>query len=73
MKNTNATTSLKKTRYSIIEEASSNLKKHPISSLLWWKFRCVKSATTSWGYEDGPWKRPGPSLLGAADFSKLQK
>jgi len=22
----------------------------------------------SWGYEDGPWKRPGPSLLVAADF-----
>ena len=27
-----------------------------------------KSATTSsWGYEDGPWKGPGPPLLGAAD------
>jgi len=22
----------------------------------------------SWGYEDGPWKRPGPPLLVAADF-----
>jgi len=22
----------------------------------------------SWGYEDGPWKGPGPPLLGAADF-----
>jgi len=22
----------------------------------------------NWGYEDGPWKRPGPSLLVAADF-----
>jgi len=22
----------------------------------------------SWGYEDGPWKGPGPSLLVAADF-----
>ena len=27
-----------------------------------------KSAATSWGYEDGPWKGPGPPLLGAADF-----
>jgi len=27
-----------------------------------------KSATTSWGYEDGPWKRPGPPLLVAADL-----
>jgi hypothetical protein len=24
----------------------------------------------SWGYEDGPWKGPGPPLLGAADFKK---
>jgi len=22
----------------------------------------------SWGYEDGPWKGPGPALLVAADF-----
>jgi hypothetical protein len=22
----------------------------------------------SWGYEDGPWKGPGPPLLGAADL-----
>jgi hypothetical protein len=22
----------------------------------------------SWGYEDGPWKGPGPALLMAADF-----
>jgi hypothetical protein len=22
----------------------------------------------SWGYEDGPWKGPGPPLLVAADF-----
>jgi hypothetical protein len=30
-----------------------------------------KSATTrSWGYEDGPWKGPGPPLLVAADFLK---
>jgi hypothetical protein len=28
-----------------------------------------KSATTSsWGYEDGPWKAPGQPLLVAADF-----
>jgi len=27
-----------------------------------------ESATTSWGYEDGPWKGPGPPLLVAADF-----
>ena len=25
----------------------------------------------SWGYEDGPWKGPGPSLLVAADFLKF--
>jgi hypothetical protein len=30
----------------------------------------AKSATTSWGYEDGPWKAPGPPLLVAADFLK---
>ena len=24
----------------------------------------------SWGYEDGPWKGPRPSLLVAADFYK---
>jgi len=23
----------------------------------------------SWGYEDGPWKGPGPPLLVAADFN----
>ena len=22
----------------------------------------------SWGYEDGPWKGPGPPLLATADF-----
>ena len=27
-----------------------------------------QSATTSWGYEDGPWKGPGPPLLEAADL-----
>jgi len=25
----------------------------------------------NWGYEDGPWKGPGPSLLVAADFKKF--
>jgi hypothetical protein len=25
----------------------------------------------SWGYEDGPWKGPGPPLLVAADFLKF--
>jgi len=31
----------------------------------------VKSATTtSWGYEGGPWKGPGPPLLVTADFLK---
>ena len=25
----------------------------------------------SWGYEDGPWKGPGPPLLVAADFFYL--
>jgi hypothetical protein len=24
----------------------------------------------SWGYEDGPWKGPGPPLLVVADFLK---
>jgi len=24
-----------------------------------------------WGYEDGPWKGPGPSLLVVADFLKF--
>jgi hypothetical protein len=24
----------------------------------------------SWGYEDGPWKGPGPPLLVVADFFK---
>jgi hypothetical protein len=29
----------------------------------------LESATTSsWGYEDGPWKGPGPPALVAADF-----
>jgi hypothetical protein len=28
----------------------------------------IKSAITSWGYEDGPWKGPGPPLLAAADL-----
>jgi hypothetical protein len=32
------------------------------------KYLIWKSATTSWGYEDGPWKGPGPPLLVAADF-----
>jgi hypothetical protein len=33
------------------------------------KINSGKSATTSsWGYEDGPWKGPGPPLLVAADF-----
>jgi hypothetical protein len=25
----------------------------------------------SWGYEDGPWKGPGPPLLVAADLSQF--
>jgi len=25
----------------------------------------------SWGYDDGPWKGPKPSLLVAADFLKF--
>jgi hypothetical protein len=28
----------------------------------------VSDHQQSWGYEDGPWKRPGPPLLVAADF-----
>ena len=36
-------------------------------------FICVREQEISdhqqsWGYEDGPWKGPGPSLLVAADF-----
>jgi hypothetical protein len=31
-----------------------------------------KSATTSWGYEDGPWKGPGPPLLVVADFLRSE-
>ena len=27
----------------------------------------------SWGYEDGPWKGPGPPLLVAADFISIHK
>jgi hypothetical protein len=30
-----------------------------------------KSATTSWGYEDGPWKGPGPPLRVSADFNNV--
>jgi hypothetical protein len=26
----------------------------------------------SWGYEDGPWKGPGPPLLVVADFSAIR-
>jgi hypothetical protein len=28
------------------------------------------ATTTSWGYEDGPWKGPGLTLLVVADFLK---
>ena len=30
--------------------------------------RKISDHQQSWGYEDGPWKEPGPSLLVAADF-----
>ena len=28
----------------------------------------ISDPQQSWGYEDGPWKGPGPSLLAATDF-----
>jgi len=30
--------------------------------------REISDHQRSWGYEDGPWKGPGPPLLVAADF-----
>jgi len=30
--------------------------------------RIISDPQQSYGYEDGPWKRPGPSLLVAADI-----
>ena len=30
--------------------------------------REISAHQQSWGYENGPWKRPGPPLLVAADF-----
>ncbi len=32
--------------------------------------RQISGHQQSWGYEDGPWKGPGPPLLVAADFLK---
>ena len=31
-------------------------------------FLKISGPQQRWGYEDGPWKGPGPPLLGAADF-----
>jgi hypothetical protein len=31
-------------------------------------FQNQRPPAAIWGYEDGPWKEPGPPLLGAADF-----
>jgi hypothetical protein len=31
-------------------------------------FPGISDHQQSWGYEDGPWKGPGPPLLVAADF-----
>jgi hypothetical protein len=31
-------------------------------------FAEISDHQQSWGYEDGPWKGPGPPLLVAADF-----
>jgi hypothetical protein len=31
-------------------------------------YREISDHQQSWGYEDGPWKGPRPSLLVAADF-----
>jgi hypothetical protein len=35
-----------------------------------WFFSKISDHQRSWGYEDGPWKGPGPPLLVAADFYK---
>jgi len=35
-----------------------------------WKYYVISGHQQSWGYEDGPWKGPGPPLLVAADFLK---
>ena len=37
--------------------------------LIFFRAQCeISDHQQSWGYEDGPWKGPGPSLLVAADF-----
>jgi len=33
-----------------------------------WDGEKISDHQQSWGYEDGPWKGPGPSLLVTADF-----
>jgi hypothetical protein len=33
-----------------------------------WQRHKISDHQQSWGYEDGPWKGPGPPLLVAADF-----
>jgi len=42
--------------------ASGN--KPPVEELI----KEISDHQQSWGYEEGPWKEPGPSLLVAADF-----
>jgi len=32
------------------------------------KEKVISDQQQSWGFEDGPWKGPGPSLLVTADF-----
>jgi len=32
------------------------------------RIKQISDHQQSWGYEDGPWKGPRPSLLVAADF-----
>jgi hypothetical protein len=34
-------------------------------------FQSISDHQQSWGYEDGPWKWPGPPLLVAADLSQF--
>jgi len=38
--------------------------KPPVEELI----KEISDHQQSWGYEEGPWKEPGPSLLVAADF-----
>jgi len=41
---------------------------HDVSSKKFRPVRLISDHHQNWGYEDGPWKGPGPPLLVAADF-----